>query len=104
MRHKGYIQEVPNMQGYISPYNGPWSERVDDEGKAEDLIDEIVGHFTQLEEEEEGFMAEPLPRVTYHEALQALHTLRRYEKEYEHSSSDLLRQLRHMKGSWRREI
>jgi hypothetical protein len=95
MRQKGYIQEVPNMREYISPYNGPWSERIDDEGRAEDLIDEIVGHYTQQEEEEEEeFVVEPLPRVTHYEALQALHTLRRYEEEYDHSSSDFLRQLR----------
>jgi hypothetical protein len=83
------------MREYISPYNDPWSKRIDDEGRAEDLIDEIVGHYTQQEEEEEEeFVVEPLPRLTHHEALQALHTLRRYEEEYEHSRSDLLRQLR----------
>ena len=29
MQNRGIIQQVPNMRDYISPYSGPWSERVD---------------------------------------------------------------------------
>jgi hypothetical protein len=34
MKAKGVIIEVLNVQTYISPYSGPWNERVEDEDVA----------------------------------------------------------------------
>jgi DDE superfamily endonuclease len=98
MKAQGYIQSIPNLHDYISPYSGPWSERVDDHGDLEDLVDEIVATHIQQdvdEEEEEGqLIQEPLPLVSHSEALTALHTLRRYEEEYKWSDGAFLRALR----------
>lgn len=98
LKDQGVIQSIPNVIEYISPYNGPWNERVDDHGELEDLVDDIVAEYTQQEvdeEEEEGqLIREPLPLVTHHEALNAMHTLRRYEEEYKHSDGAFLRALR----------
>jgi hypothetical protein len=30
------------MRDYISPYSGPWSERVDDHGELEKLVHKII--------------------------------------------------------------
>jgi hypothetical protein len=86
------------MHTYISPYSGAWSEQVDDSGDLNDIVDDIVAQSIQQEvdeEEEEGqFLREPLLRISHHEALQALHVLRRYEEENKLSSGDFLRALR----------
>jgi hypothetical protein len=87
MKQKGYLTDVPDIRDYISPY----AEQVIDDC-SEDLVDDIVAHYTQVEEEEE-VLVEPLSLVTHEEALQALHTLRRYE-ESQNGDPELLRQLR----------
>jgi hypothetical protein len=81
MRQRGIIQSVPNIHEYISPYHGPWSERVDDCGKLSELVDIIVEENTQQEvdlEEVDQVSIEPLPPVSHDEALQALYILKRY--------------------------
>ena len=98
MRQQGYIQDIPNVRNYISPYSGPWNERVDDSGELNNLVNDIVAHNIQQEvdlEEEEGQAIKdpPLP-VTHHEALAALYILRRYEEEYQWSDGELLIGLR----------
>ena len=47
-----------------------------------------------MEDEEGQLYIEPLPPVTYDEALQALYVLRRYEEEYRYSNRALLKALR----------
>ena len=57
MRQRGIIQSVPNVHEYISPYNGPWNERIDDLTELDELVDKIVEENTQQEvdlEDEEG--------------------------------------------------
>jgi hypothetical protein len=104
IRAKGWIQDIPNIYNYVSPYTREWSERVDDYGELDDLVDDIVAHNTQqevdLEEEEGQAIREPLLPVSHSEALHALHTLRRYTEEYQCSSGDFLRALR----SFEREL
>ena len=46
MRAMGYITAIPNLHECISPYSGDWSERVDDSGDLNDLVDNIVAHNT----------------------------------------------------------
>ena len=46
IRVMGYITAIPNLHEYISPYSGDWSERVDDSGDLNDLVDDIVAHNT----------------------------------------------------------
>ncbi len=104
MKNEGFITTIPNIHEYISPYSGVWSERVDDEGELNDLVDDIVAHNTQQEvdlvEEEGQLIRELLPPVSHTEALLTLHTLRRYEEEYQCSTSELLKELR----SFEREL
>ena len=70
------------------------------------LVDDIVAHNTQQEvdlvEEEGQLIRELLPPVSRTEALLALHTLyiRRYEEEYQCSTSELLKETR----SFKREL
>ena len=98
MRNHGLIQSIPSIKDYISPYSGPWNERIDDHVDLEELVDEIVAENTQQEvdiEDEEGQVhLEPLPLVLHHEALHALYTLRRYEEENKGSDGAFLRALR----------
>ena len=42
LKEHGIIQSIPNDYDYISPCNGPWSERIHDYGKLEDLVDDII--------------------------------------------------------------
>ncbi len=96
LKNKGYIVDMPNVQNYISLYK----EQVIDDC-LEDLVDEIVGQYTQQEiEEDDGPAVEPPPPILHEEALRALHTLRQYEEENQHSNIELLRMLR----SHKREI
>lgn len=98
MKNRGLIQSIPNVKDYVSPYSGPWSEQINDYIELEELVDEIVAENTQQEvdeEDEDGQVyLEPLPPVLHHEALHALHTLRRYEEEYKWSDGEFLRALR----------
>ena len=98
MRAHGIIQQIPNMHNYISPYSGPWNERVNDHRELAELVDQIIEENTQreidLEEEEGQVHCEPLPPVTHNEALDALHILRRYEEEYRYSDGVFARALR----------
>jgi len=94
MRQRGIIQSVPDIHKYISPYCGPWSERVDDYGKLEELVDIIVEENTQQEVDlEDRVDQEPLPPISHNKALQALHTLKRYEEEYRLLDRALLKAL-----------
>ena len=81
----------------ISPYSGPWNERVNDHRELAELVDQIIEENTQqeidLEEEEGQVHCEPLPPVTHNEALDALHILRRYEEEYRYSDGVFARVL-----------
>jgi hypothetical protein len=94
----GFLQSVPNIKDYVSPYSGLWSERVDDQGEVDELVDDIVQEHTQqevdLEAEEGEVLEELLPSPTDYDALIALHTLRRYEEAYQWSDGELLRVLR----------
>jgi predicted transcriptional regulator len=98
LKQRGVIQSIPAVHDYISPYSGPWNERIDDHGELEDLVDDIVATRIQQEvdeEEEDGqLIKEPLPLITSHEALEALHILRRYEEAYQWSDEAFLRSLR----------
>ena len=62
------------------------------------MVDKIVEENTQqevdLEEEEGELYYEPLPLVSYYEALHMLHILRRYEEEFRYSDGELLKVLR----------
>ena len=92
MRGKGYLVDVPNMREYISLY----AEIVADDSPPGDLVDDIVANYTQAEvdEEEEDMIVEPVPAISHEEALQALHTLQRYEEENQYGDVDLLKLLR----------
>jgi hypothetical protein len=98
MRTRGIIQQIPNMHDYISPYSGPWNERVNDHRELAELVDQIIDENTQqeinLEEEEGQVHCEPLSPVTHNKALDALHTLRRYKEEYRYSDGVFARALR----------
>jgi hypothetical protein len=87
---RGYLVDVPNMRKYISPY----IENVVDDSP-EDLVDDIVANYTQVEidDEEEDMTVEPLPTISHEEALRALCTLRRYEEENQYGNTDLLKLL-----------
>jgi hypothetical protein len=54
---------------YISPYTGPWSERVDDHEELEELVDIIVEENAQqevdLEDEVGQAYTEPLPLLNH---------------------------------------
>ena len=98
IRQQGYIQDIPNIRNYISPYRGPQNERVDNRRELDNLVDDIVVYNIQQEvdlEEEKGQAIKdpPLP-VTYHEALVALYILRHYKEEYQWSDRELLVGLR----------
>ena len=95
MRNKEYILDVSsNIQEYISLYSDPWSERVDDEDNSEKLVDDIVSHYLSEEiENDEDQTAVSLPPITHCQALDALHTLQRYEEEHAQGNSELLYQL-----------
>ena len=64
----------------MSPYNSPYTERVNDHGELEDLVDDIVAEYTQQEvdkeEEEDQLILEPLPLVTHDKVLNAMQHLR----------------------------
>jgi hypothetical protein len=97
MSQRSIIQSVPNIHEYISPYSGPWSERVDDYGELEELVDTIVEENTQQEvdlEDEGELVLEPLPSVSHNKALQAMYVLKRFEEEYRYSDGALLKALR----------
>jgi hypothetical protein len=90
MKERGYLVTVPNIREYISPY----TEQVVDDSP-DTLVDDIVAQYTQAEvDSEEEELVEELPPVMHEEALQALHTLRRYEEQNKHGNLELLRQLR----------
>ena len=95
MRQRGIIQSVLNKHEYISPYSGPWCERIDDHIELDKLVNKIIEENTQqevdIEDEEDQLYVEPLPPVTYSEALQALYVLKRYEEEYRYSDEALLK-------------
>ena len=97
MHQRGYITAIPNVREYISPYSSPYNERVGDNDNLNDLVDDIVAkHIEQEEEEEEEEeeVVEPLPPMTYQDALFALNTLRRFQEESKSSNIELLRHLR----------
>jgi DDE superfamily endonuclease len=98
LKSRGFIQSLPNLKDYVSPYSGPWNERVDDTGEVDELVDNIIQEQTQqevdLEAEEGEVLAEPLSLPTDNDALISLHTLRRYEEAYRWSDGELLRVLR----------
>ena len=47
MRNYGLIQSIPNIKDYISLYNSPWNERIDDYIKLKELVNEIVAEYIQ---------------------------------------------------------
>ena len=53
LKQRGVIQSIPAVYDYISPYSGPWNERIDDHGELEDLVDDIVATRIQQEVDEE---------------------------------------------------
>jgi hypothetical protein len=90
LKNKGYIVDMPNVQNYISPYK----EQVIDDCP-EDIVDEIVGQYTQRKiKEDDGPPVEPPPPILHEDALCALHTLRRYKEENQYGNIKLLRMLR----------
>lgn len=101
LRDQGVIAEIPNIHNYISPYSGPWNERVEDEDTSpENLVDEIAARYAP---EDEGDDDEPLalhPQIGHQAALIALNTLRQYEEQNAYSAGVLLRYLR----TYEREI
>jgi cell division septum initiation protein DivIVA len=82
----------------VSLYSGPWSERVDDQGEVNKLVDDIVQEHTQqevdLKAKEEEVLEELLSLPTDYNALITLHTLQRYKEAYQWSNKELLRVLR----------
>ena len=93
LRESGYINDIPNIREYISPY----AERVESQTAPDYLVDEIIAQYTQENKEEDDKVevkaGEPLPRVTTQEALIALNTLCQYEEQNK-GNLELLRLLR----------
>jgi hypothetical protein len=74
---------VSNIQTYISPYSGPWNERVKDKDVAvEDLVDDIAArHVPKVEDDDDKQPLDICPSVSHNAALLALNTLREYEEQ-----------------------
>lgn len=89
LRQSGHIISVPDTYSYISPY----AEQVADD-YPEDLVNDIVAQYTQIEQEEDAEEVVVRELVGHKEAMNALNVLRMYEEQSQSGNLELLKLLR----------